>query len=165
VVEPKNNAKKDEDEKIDVNLTIGKRPASESDINRVTSIRKGMGKAKYSSLITTIPSEMCKELDIKAGDSMFWSLPKGSNVMTATKASPGLAENQPVLLTIIDMLLKDKNAKGAFSEGDRKTLERLLKASEPIKRLSKEELYAEMHKMREKIRKKIKEENTREDAK
>ena len=129
----------------DITLEIPKAMSGEQ--RKMTKVRKGMGVAKYSTLITTIPAQMCKELDIKAGDSLMWSMSARNRVMAVFRVDTMLTEHTALMYDLLDKLQtsnlpeKDKEAikaakeamkemgpVGKLSEGERrKDVKKILK--------------------------------------
>jgi hypothetical protein len=98
------------------------------DIAKITSVRRGMGKAKYSSLITTIPSDICRKLDIKAGDSMRWFLKKGGTEIRVLKVPAGAgAEHIAEFYSRLDQMIKS----GEASEGMKQLRDDIARLIEP----------------------------------
>ena len=87
---------------VDLKIEI---PAPErGEQRKITKVRKGMGVAKYSTLITTIPSDMCKAMNINAGDSLMWSTTPGNRVMAVVKIDSMLTEHTALMYDLLDKL-------------------------------------------------------------
>lgn len=119
---------------------------------KMTKVRKGMGVAKYSTLITTIPAEMCKELNIKAGDSLMWSMSSRNRVMAVFRVDTMLTEHTALMYDLLDKLQtsnlseKDKEAIKAAKEA--------MKEMGPVGKLSEEEGKEEVKKILKKRKEK-----------
>ncbi len=67
---------------------------------KFTKVRKGMGNAKYSTLITTIPSEICKALGITEKDSVAWKLDSRKREVVLTRMQPLVGDRYALLLDL-----------------------------------------------------------------
>jgi bifunctional DNA-binding transcriptional regulator/antitoxin component of YhaV-PrlF toxin-antitoxin module len=117
-----------------------------SEITKITSVRKGMGKAKYSSLITTIPAEMCRALGIRPGDSMMWMLAKDATVMTVAKVGPSVATHASLIYTVLQNMLKKEGAKGEVKKMAEE-VSKVLKAMGTVETLSDAEVERELREL------------------
>ena len=115
-------------------------------LTKITSVRKGMGGAKYSTLITTIPAEMCRALSIRPGDSLMWMLARDATTMAVGKIGPQAAEHASLIYTVLQSVLKKEGAKVDV----RKMAEEVSKVLEgmgPIKTLDDKEVKKELEEL------------------
>jgi hypothetical protein len=67
---------------------------------KFTKVRKGMGNAKYSTLITTIPSEICKALSITERDSVTWRLDMRKREVVLTRMEPLVGDKYALMVDL-----------------------------------------------------------------
>ncbi|MCL5100002.1 MAG: hypothetical protein M1158_02680 [Candidatus Marsarchaeota archaeon] len=148
---------------MDFRLAVPK-AASRSGMTKITSVRRGMGRAKYSSLITTIPAEFCRLYGIGAGDSLMWMLAKGSNAMTVAKVSAGAAAaagHGSAIYTMMDEYLEKHGELDKETKEVLRTAIDAMKAAGPVRRLTPEEMRKEYLAMRRDIAKGARKEEKR----
>ena len=112
-------------------------------LTKITSVRKGMGGAKYSTLITTIPAEMCKALSIKPGDNMMWLLARDATTMTVAKVGPAVATHASLIYTVLQNVLKKEGTK-ADARKMAEEVSKVLKAMGTVETLSNAEVEREL---------------------
>lgn len=78
---------------------------------KFTKVRKGMGNAKYSTLITTIPSEICKALSITERDSVAWKLDARKREVVLTRMQPLVGDKYALLLDLPRDLIDARRTK------------------------------------------------------
>ena len=130
-------------ENVDLKIDLHPMFMAESEMTKVTSVRKGMGKAKYSSLITTVPSEMCKALGIVPGDSLMWMVKKGSGIMAVSKLPhPETLQNNDLIYTVMALNLEKE------TNSDTRTMlegmKSLMESMGPVRKLSDDEFRREL---------------------
>ena len=142
--------------KVEMHFDLGSTVRADAEMTKITSVRKGMGKAKYSTLVTTVPSELCKALGITPGDHLMWTVAKGSHNMIVSRLMSEEVDHTSFMYNMMGMLKK-----GLKSEKDKKMIELVeknLKDIGPVKKLSEEEMAKEMNRILEERRAKRKKE-------
>ncbi len=138
-------------EETNANVTIPSL-AQIGEQRKTTKVRKGMGNAKYSTLITTIPADMCKTLNITAGDSLMWSVAPGSRVMGVLKIDPMLSEHAALMQDLVEKL--EKSDLPAEDKEKVKAMKEVLSAMGPIPKLTEQQKKDEVRKMLKQKKKK-----------
>jgi hypothetical protein len=95
-----------------VKLKLAVPETGSGDTMKITKVRKGMGSAKYSTLITTIPSDMCKTMGIAAGDSLIWTMNPESKRLAVTKMEPILGDHAAIMYDLLEYLQNSNLPKG-----------------------------------------------------
>ena len=70
-----------------------------------------MGNAKYSTRITTIPSEICKALGITDRDSVAWKLDTRKREVVLTRMQPLVGDRYALLLDLPRHLIDARRVK------------------------------------------------------
>lgn len=128
----------------DVHIAVPPTP-EKGEQRKMTKVRKGMGKAMYSTLITTVPAEICKQLGINPGDSLMWSYTPGNRVMAVFRVDTMLSDHTSFMYGLLDKLQTN-----SMDKGDREKImkvKEILKDMGPLKELTKEEKETEMKKI------------------
>ncbi len=89
-------------EGTEIVMRYRERPADEKRF--YTKVRKGMGVAKYSTLITTIPADVCKQLGIAPGDTVMWETRPGQKVTMLTPLDPLAVTNAELINKMIEKI-------------------------------------------------------------
>ncbi len=128
----------------DVHIAVPPAP-EKGEQRKITKVRKGMGKAQYSTLITTVPAEICKQLGISPGDSLMWAYTPGNRVLSVVRIDSMLTDHTSFMYGLLDKLQTN-----SMDKGDREKImkvKEILKDMGQVKELTKEEKEKEMKKI------------------
>lgn len=78
---------------------------------KFTKVRRGMGGAKYSTMITTIPSEVCKDFHITEKDTVTWKVDRAKHEAVISRTYPNVSDKLMLLLDIAPEFAGQANAK------------------------------------------------------